>query len=78
MELKHRYQNPIANFFGLPILVKNLNQYNEYQVILDNIDDTWIPTTNNLLGNLKIYFKGVGNGTAPTNTNYINWKSSCK
>ena len=45
-----------------------------YQITLDNIDENWIPTITNLLGDLRLYFKGRS-GNAPNTSNYINWNS---
>ena len=67
--------DPSGNFFGLPILAKTSTDIIDYKITLDNIDPNWYPTTNKLLGDFKLYFKGNGTGTAPGSTNYINWKS---
>ena len=67
--------DPSANFFGLPMLANNSVDIINYKISLENLDETWWPTNNNLIGNLKLYFKGDGTGTAPSSSNFINWNS---
>jgi len=67
--------NPTKNFFGLPMLANSSTNIIDYQISFENLDLTWWPRNNNLLGNVKIYFKGTGTGSAPNSTNFINWKS---
>ena len=67
--------NPTKNFFGLPILANSSTGIIDFEISLEKLDSTWWPRDNNLLGNVKIYFKGVGTGTAPSSTNFINWNN---
>ena len=67
--------NPTKNFFGLPMLANSSTDIIDYQIGFENLDTTWWPRDNNLLGNVKIYFKGTGTGSAPNSTNFINWKT---
>ena len=67
--------NPTKNFFGLPILANSSTGILDYQISLEKLDLTWWPRNNNLLGNVKIYFKGVGTGSAPNSSNFINWNN---
>ncbi len=67
--------DPTKNFFGLPIFAKTSTDIIDYQISLEGLDLNWWPTNNNLLGNLKLYFKGVGTGTAPNSNNFINWNN---
>ena len=67
--------NPTKNFFGLPILADSSTDVIDYQISFEKLDLNWWPRNNNLLGNVKIYFKGTGTGSAPNSTNFINWKT---
>jgi len=67
--------NPTKNFFGIPMLADSSTDVIDYQISLEKLDLWWWPKNNNLLGNVKIYFKGVGTGSAPNSTNFINWNN---
>ena len=68
-------ENPIANFFGLPILAETSTNIVEYTISLENLDATWWPTDGNLIENLEFFIQGSGSGTAPGPSNYINWSN---
>ena len=62
-----------SNFFGLPILAKTSTDIVEYTISLENLDETWWPTDDNLIENLKFFIQGTGAGNAPGPSGYLNW-----
>ena len=67
--------NPTKNFFGIPMLANSSTSVIDYKISLENLDLWWWPKNNNLLDDVRIYFKGTGTGTAPSSTNFINWQN---
>ena len=66
---------PSKNFFGLPILANNSVDIINYVIKLENLDETWWPINNNLIGNLKLYFKGRTPTVIDPSQTFINWNS---
>tara|TARA_R110001592_G_scaffold158951_5_gene390173 strand:+ start:20438 stop:24508 length:4071 start_codon:yes stop_codon:yes gene_type:complete len=64
--------DPTSNFFGLPLLTKNSQSIIEYEICIENADQDWWPTNNNLIGNLKLYVKGTNSSGV---SGHINWNN---
>ena len=68
-------QNPLKNFFGLPILSKTSTNIINYSIGFDNLDSTWWPASGNLIADLKLYLKGTTVANAPGPSGFINWNN---